>query len=94
MMTIISIEGRRWFQSSYGNTYHSVEIYVDGDLVHTIPRSYGYGEMYLQNAQEWLIENGYVKGRDTTHLRLACEDQGIKLRYHVQDVPRRKDLQS
>jgi hypothetical protein len=54
----IHIEGRRWFQRTYGNTYHSVRIFRDGEQVAYLPFQYGYGEQYLQTAFDWLAANG------------------------------------
>ena len=56
----LSIVGRRWFQRTYGNTYHSVSIEVNGKRVADLPRAYGYGEQYLWRAWEWLMDNNYV----------------------------------
>lgn len=54
----MKIEGKRWFQRSYGNTYHTVKIYVDGEILKS-EITYGYGSHYLQTAAELLKENGY-----------------------------------
>ena len=54
----IHIEGRRWFQKTYGNTYHSVRIYRDGEIIANLPFQYGYGEQFLQTAFDWLAANG------------------------------------
>lgn len=58
LLRVIVIRGRRWFQKSYGNTYFSASIEVDGKIVHTIEYAIGYGDYYLQAAWEWLSENG------------------------------------
>jgi len=90
----IHVSGRRWFQRSYGNTYHSVTIYVDGDEVAYVPMTYGYDQHYLQTATEWLLDNGYLPGFDERRdiLRLYCERKGIKFTYDVADVARERDL--
>lgn len=54
----ITILARRWFDKTYGNTYHSVKVYVDGKLIGTQPFAYGYGEGYLQSAVELLVKAG------------------------------------
>ena len=41
----IHIEGRRWFQRTYGNTYNTVRIFKDG-------------EYFLQRAFDWLGHYG------------------------------------
>ena len=98
-MSVVTLIGRRWFQRTYGNTYHSVAIYVDGKCVNTIPFAYGYGDQYEWNAWEWLEANGYAPGRE--HSKTSgwieppwcyCERMGIMYTRTVSDVARRKDL--
>lgn len=87
----IQVIGRRWFQRTYGNTYNTVQIKVDGEQVAYLPFEYGYGEYYMQRAEEWLVKNGYVN-KGTSHLRYRLEDAGVKLDYFAIDVDRKKDL--
>lgn len=99
-MKTLTILGRRWFQKTYGNTYHTADIFIDGALVHTLSVSYGYGEMYLQNAFEWLEKTGHInppRPRSKTHnipqapFRWA-QEHGVTFTHSVVDVSRRKDL--
>lgn len=94
----IHIEGRRWFQKTYGNTYHSVRIFKDGKLLVHLPYQYGYGEGFLQTAFEWLgnngmpellekYENGSPKNYGTQYLREVMGGT-----YSVIDVMRKGDL--
>jgi hypothetical protein len=94
----LHIEGRRWFQKSYGNTYHSVTIYQHGEVIAQLPRQYGYGDQFLQTAFAWLADNGFPclaetypngchKNQNTRFLR---EQLGSS--YSVADVERQKDL--
>lgn len=94
----IHIEGRRWFQRTYGNTYHSVRIFRDGKQVAHLPMQYGYGDCFLQTALEWLGKNGMPellerhangspKNYGTQYLR---ETMGGT--YSVIDVTRQRDL--
>lgn len=94
----IHIEGRRWFQKTYGNTYHSVRIFEDGKQIAYLPYQYGYGEGFLQTAWEWLGHNGYPelleqhengvwKNYGTRYLREVMGGT-----YSVIDVHRKKDL--
>ena len=87
----ITIIGRRWFQRGPGNTYHSVEIIVNGKTVHNIDFAYGYGSMYAQNAGEWLEKNGYIDGYKFP-LSIYCRENGIDLIDRVVDVERKKVL--
>jgi len=93
----ISIQGRRWFQRSAGNTYCSASILVNGEPVHELPRQYGYGDYYLQAATEWLDENGYIhpehyKWGGTEPLWQVQDREGFDLYTTVADVSRERDL--
>lgn len=84
----LRIEGRRWFQKSAGNTYHSVRIFANNEQLAYIPFEYGYGDRYLQTAIDWLKAE-----------KLIPADAGIyDLRetldatYKAIDVDRKKDL--
>lgn len=89
----LEIIGRRWFQRTYGNTYHTAEIIIDGDLVHKTPKAYGYGDQYVQSAAEWLVRKGYLSplwaGKPLWQIR---DDLGIKYRAQAIDVSRERDL--
>ncbi len=93
----IIIIGRKWFQKTYGNTYHTATVIVDGKVVHRVPFSYGYDRMYLQNATEWLQKNGYINLEQYPSgvyqpLWQYCQDNNINLEYHAVDVSRKGDL--
>lgn len=78
----IYILGRRWFQKTYGNTYHSVTIRVKNIEVAYIPFTYGFGNQFEVTAKDWLVENGFINRTDS--LDKAFVD--------VEDVQRKKDL--
>jgi hypothetical protein len=89
----INVFGRRWFQRTYGNTYHTVTIYVDGVCVNKCGEQYGYGEQYVWTAREWLAANDYLPGIESGQsLWRYCEENGISFAYDVTDVAREKDL--
>lgn len=86
----IHISGRRWFQRGPGNTYHSVRIFIDGDLAATLPYQYGYGDQFLQTGLDWLKANGYAPADaeyGTYYLREVLGGT-----YDVADVARKGDL--
>lgn len=62
----ITIDARRWFQKTYGNTYHSVKVYVDNELIGTSGKTYGYGDSYLQTAHVILAAHGIFDYEHTT----------------------------
>lgn len=93
-----SIIGRRWFQKSFGNTYHTAEIWFNGELLHKTGMVYGYGEHYLQTATEWLEKNGYLPGLEhyengsSESLWRYCEKRNTQCNYKAIDVKRERDL--
>lgn len=65
---MITIDARRWFQKTYGNTYHSVKVYVDNKLIGESGKHYGYGGSYLQTAHEILAKHGVFSYEHTKEL--------------------------
>ena len=95
----IVIHGRRWFDKRYGNTYFSCRVHVDGETVVNIDYEYGYGDMYLQRAQEELFKQGRLPGMTKQEwgglsplLSIWARENGVKLIVDVADVARKKDL--
>ena len=94
----IHIEGRRWFQKTYGSTYCTVRIFRDGEQIAYLPLEYGYGEYFLQRAFEWLGNNGmpelaekHANGSPKNYGTAYLRDT-MKGSYSVADVARQKDL--
>lgn len=54
------IEGRAWFDKTYGNTYHSVKVWANGRALGAVGLTYGYETMYEYTAIEWLKTNGLI----------------------------------
>ncbi len=54
----LAIHGKRWFQKTYGNNYHSVLVVVNDEKL-VCQYTYGYGEAYLDTAYNLMRENGY-----------------------------------
>lgn len=91
----IEIWGKRWFQKTYGNTYHAVKVYVNDQLIGTSPISYGYGDQYIQTAEELLKKAGYLKRKDPRQsLWSYCSEKKIKLKYYATDVDTQKELKN
>jgi hypothetical protein len=97
----IVIIGRRWFQRTYGNTYHSVTVSVDGVVIGHTPMAYGYGDQYIQSAFEILQDKGiYPKtgerknGMDNDYSKFLQDrmDHRDRFTVSVSDVARQKDL--
>jgi len=94
----IVVLGRRWFERTNGNTYHTAEILIDGVSVAICPFAYGYGSQYLQSAEIELGRLGYMPGREKyqwggyeSARQYFCQ-HGVQFTYRVEDVGRKKDL--
>ena len=92
----VEVWGKRWFQKSYGNTYHKVKVYVNDKLIGTSDINYGYGDSYLQTAKQILIEKGYFPRalKNESSLSRFFRDRKIDFTYYVNDVNREKDLKN
>jgi hypothetical protein len=90
-MKNITILGRRWFDKTYGNTYHSVRAIVDGEEVVSVPFHYGYGDQYQQTAYNELVKVGALQ-EGIASLSLYCREHDIALYTDVVDVVKKKDL--
>lgn len=92
---LIIIDARRWFDRTYGNTYHSVTVTVKHarkeDLVLCRDYEYGYGDQYLQKAHELLHQAGYF-GPDYWGFRDAMRNDWKKFHATCVDVRRKKEL--
>lgn len=54
------IIGRKWFNKVNGNTYHTVEIQLNGEFFCKSKMTYGYGDHWRQTALELLQDKGLV----------------------------------
>ena len=97
-MKSLHIDGRRWFERTNGNTYHTVRIFLDGEQVAELGPVYGYGDQYLETALDWLYAHGHIDrgerhpsgGWPVSGTRGVREDLGGT--YCVADVARKRDL--
>lgn len=80
----VDVEAKRWFQKSYGNTYHSVKVVLTTtDNEHFEIHSkihYGYGDHFLMTAKNLLKTKGFE------------HPEGVFMNYDVLEVARKKDL--
>lgn len=91
---IITVIGRRWFEKTNGNTYHSVEVYVNGEFLDKVSFAYGYGSHYTQTALEILYKHGVYERKDDNSMlwHIVKSDHNDLLIDSVTDVMRKKDL--
>lgn len=92
-MKNLIIIGRRWFNKTYGNTYHSVEICIDEKTVH-LPYRYGYSDQYLHTAIDYLKKEKLIVTDKTVSWQIFDElrEKGVYIKTFVFDVNRKKDL--
>ena len=96
-ITELHIRANRWFQKTYGNTYHRVRIsiiYNDGTSESLDSgKHYGYGEGWNQTALTMLIEAGHTT-KNTSHVYATqyAKTHGITTHTIVSDVSRQRDL--
>lgn len=83
----LKIFGRRWFQKSYGNTYHTTTVIVNGEEIKS-GIAYGYGNHYLQTAADVLKSAGYNIPENNSEAYAMM----TKYDHEVVDVKRKKDL--
>lgn len=98
----ITIIAKRWFQKTYGNTYHSCRVLVDGAEIGYCPYTYGYGEQYLDTALALLQSAGIVPktderlasgiSKDIYDFRMDMRDNRDKYEVFCTDVNRKRDL--
>jgi len=90
VLTRFLITGKRWFQATYGNTYHSVKItdLEKNETITYIPFRHGYGDHYRQTAYDELVKLGLVEKSDQFDHELNRK----RFIWNVVDVPRKRDL--
>lgn len=79
----ITVIGKLWLDRVNGNTYSSADVIVDGKAYKTAYQ-YGYGDFYMQSANEILKRHGVIDTPEYTPLWQYCSDNGIRLnRYAI-----------
>ena len=97
----LSIVSKRWFDRTYGNTYHSCQVTINGEPVGFVPIEYGYDNKYVETALKILqgvgywntgekYSNGYSK--DYENFIMFLREHKDIVTNVVVDVPRKKDL--
>lgn len=84
----LEISAKRWFQKSYGNTYHVVKAVVNEEEVVISDICYGYDNHFLTTAANLLCNKGYEVPEDNGKAYAMM----AKFPCTVEDVKRKKDL--
>ena len=79
MVTSIFADARLWHDKTYGNTYFSVKVFVDGDHLFTLPMDYGYGSQWKHVTLLELQERGIIPVDVNGGLERACRESDITL---------------
>lgn len=90
----VEFQARRW-NDSYGNTYHVVDVYVNGSFVGSSPKTYGYGSQYEQTGLEILKKNGFFPRALNNYSGATWrffKDRNIEFLSRAKDVKRQRDL--
>jgi len=87
---MITIDNKEWFDSN-GNTYFSAEVYLNSDLIMSMPMQYGYSEHCKQ-----VFEMAFCKHFDIDYqnapgwvVRETLGKNGIKISISTRDVKKR-----
>lgn len=91
---VLEIFGRRWFSSSTGNTYHTVRVHLNDELIGESDITYGHGNQFEETALEIAIKNAGLppKSKSSEPPWRYAERIGIIYKPYVQDVRRKRDL--
>ena len=90
---LVRLIGRRWFQKTHGNTYHTVEVHIDDELIGHSPVTYGYGNQYEDTGMEMVFESGKVVALlKNERLWEYKKRTGMVVKSTVSDVKRKRDL--
>ena len=83
----VHLSVRRWRDRTYGNSYFSARLIVDG-VTHYIPFQYGYGS---QPRAEAMIEakKAMLSGSRSCYIDNACAEAGIAYTYDEANVTKR-----
>lgn len=96
-MKNITINAKEWFDRVNGNSYFSARISIDGEPAGVLPFQYGYGDHYVDMANQWLDQNGIIDnprhGNGSREpLWVYCRDRGINLYTSKVEGCRKRDL--
>ena len=88
----IDITARRWFQKTYGNTYHSVTVRIDNKEIGRNPFTYGYERQFEQTALDMINDHLGTEYTINELFHSMYRAEGLTVNSKVSDVTRKKDL--
>jgi len=99
----IDIRSREWFDRVNGNSYFSATIHLNygkrNEKEIILNFQYGYGEHYIDIANQTLIKKGYIVGERNDNgsyepLWRYCNENNITLRTFKQENCKKRELQT
>jgi hypothetical protein len=88
----IEIVGYRWFQKTYGNTYHAVKIFLNGEMIFKSSEYvYGYSDQYIQTAHEKLKELKIVP-ENSEYWKFLRSEENFQVEYSARDLDKKTDF--
>jgi len=90
----VTVFARKWFEKTNGNTYHSVQVWVNGKLAGQTDFGYGYGNAWEQTAKEHLEKHYTLPNQEPGiyYNLYRLRDAGVNYVYNVTEVNSRKAL--
>ena len=97
----IDVSVKEWFDKANGNSYFSGNISINFGMKTeqdvALPFQYGYGEHYVDMANQKLIHEGIIKGERNNNgsyypLWQYCKDNNITLRRYKQENCLKREL--
>ena len=97
----IDVNAKEWFDKINGNSYFSADITLNFDMdnqqILEMPFQYGYGEHYVDMANQKLQQEGYIKENRPKNgfyypLWQYCKDNNIILRTNKQENCLKREL--
>jgi hypothetical protein len=91
-MRSVFIEARQWHDRTYGNTYYSARVFIDGQELYTTGMRYGYEYQYEHDVTHDLITRELLPGESSREgIRRWCRDNGVDF-YSVRYDAKKSEL--
>jgi len=95
---ILEVNAKEWFDKANGNSYFSATIVIDDKQIADLRFQYGYGDSYLDAANDELDKMGVIDNprKGASNMRESlwryCQDNNVKLISHKQENCLKRDL--
>ena len=87
----VFIECREWHDKTYGNTYYSARVFVDGVHLYSTGTRYGYGDQHKHDITTELVARGYLPAGMIGRSLSFARDAGLDI-YTTRSSVNRRDL--